>query len=98
MRQCATRGCKRPYKRQGLCNACFQRRKRRGTTAYVTPQERSELARSNGLASVAAMKERLGKVGYLEHMRGHQKHYLTGRATFAVQLARDKARETSHAN
>ncbi|MFB3120413.1 MAG: hypothetical protein ACE1Y2_07790 [Stenotrophomonas maltophilia] len=47
-----------------------------------------------GLANVAALKERLGEEGFLDHMRAIQK-LSPGRPTFEVQLARDKAREAA---
>lgn len=90
---CNTPGCDNQRQRRGMCRACSARLKRRGTTDYATSEERSNVARKAGLASVAAQKERLGEKGYLEHMRDHAKEHLTGRPDFFTQLARDQARE-----
>ena len=86
-------GCRRRHYTHGLCRPCTQRLKRRGTTAFATPEERSELGRKAGKAAVVAMKERLDEKGYLEYMRWHQQQYLTGRPDFFTQQARDQARE-----
>ena len=87
-------GCTRKrYSHDGLCQACGKSLRQRGTTAYATEEERSEVGRKAGLASVAAQKERLGAEGYLEMMQDRAKQNLGPRPTFWQQLERDRARQ-----
>ncbi len=87
-------GCTRKrYNYAGLCRACAKRLRERGTTAYATQEERSEVGRKAGLASVAALKERLGEEGALEYQREMQRRNCHGAPTWEVRLARDQDRQ-----
>ena len=87
-------GCTRKrYTYNGPCRACAMRLKRRGTVDYATPEERSEVGRKAGLASVAALKERLGEEAALEYQRGVQRRNTHGGPTWEARLAMDQARQ-----